>query len=52
MPGRRLGPGQMTEQERVDQARYIELAISGERRKVPPLARHKREKLPNPTRWT
>ena len=50
MPGRRLG--QMTEQERVDQLHYIQLAISGERRKVPRLPRHKREKLPNPTRWT
>ena len=50
MPGRRLG--QMTEQERVDQLHYIELAISGERRKVSRLAKHKREKLPNPTRWT
>ena len=37
MPGRRLG--QMTEQERVDQLHYIELAISGERRKVSRLAK-------------
>jgi len=42
----------MTDQERLTQRRYVELALSGKRRKIPIRWRPKRTKLPSTLPWS
>jgi hypothetical protein len=42
----------LTEEQRLTQRRYIALALSGKRRKVPGMVRRKREKLPSTLPWS